>query len=61
MKWTLDGKPVTEEELLGSSGHLELFYDIKPNPTANPKYYEYFVVQTIFQINVDQTSNLVAP
>lgn len=61
MKWTLDGKPVGEEELLGASGHLELLFDIKPNPAVSSKYFDYFVVQSSFQFNVDQIANLVAP
>lgn len=61
MAWRLDGQPVSEEELLGKSGHLTLLYEIKPNPAVDSKYYDYFVVQSGFQFHVDQITNLVAP
>ena len=61
MKWTLDGKPVTEEELLGKSGLLGLHYEVKKNPKASHDYYERYVLQTSFNFKVDQVGVIRAP
>ncbi|HZK09791.1 MAG TPA: hypothetical protein VFD08_01850, partial [Clostridia bacterium] len=61
MKWTLDGLPIAEEDLLGKSGHLKLVYNIRPNPACCSKYFDYYIVQSGFNFNVDQVRNLEAP
>lgn len=60
MVWKLDGKKVTEDQLLGASGKLELDFKIDKNPKAQTIYYDYYVVQAGFHFNVDQVSNLEA-
>ncbi|NLY73364.1 MAG: hypothetical protein GX079_06710, partial [Tissierellia bacterium] len=61
MEWKLDGKKVNEEELLGASGHLELLFEINKNPKVESNYFDYYVVQSSFEFDVDQVSNLKAP
>lgn len=61
MKWTLDGKEVTEDELLGKSGLLGLHYEVKKNPKVSHDYYERYVLQTSFNFKVDQVGAIRAP
>lgn len=60
MSWFLDGKRVSEEELLGASGKLKLVYEIKKNPRDKSNYYDYYVLQSSFHFDVDQVTNLQA-
>ncbi len=61
MKWTLDGKRVTEEELLGKSGLLGLEYEVKENPKVNQDFFQHYVLQTSFNFSVDQVGTITAP
>lgn len=61
MKWKLDGKDVTQEELLGKSGLLSLDYEIKKNPKVSQDYYERYVLQSSFYFKVDQVGSIKAP
>lgn len=61
IEWKLNGKKVSQEELLGATGELELLFKVEKNPKAKGNYFDYYVVQSSFQFNVDQVSNIEAP
>lgn len=59
--YTLDGKPVSGEELAGSSGHLEIDISIKQNENMDEVYQDHFALQGSITLDGEKISNLSAP
>lgn len=56
----LDGKQVSAEELAGKSGALEIKMKTEKNPSADPEFYENYMLQVTYTLDMDHCSNIKA-
>ena len=49
IEYALDGKQVEAQELAGANGELTIHMQVKPNPEADPVFFENYLLQVSFQ------------
>ena len=60
LKYYLDGKSITSEELAGKSGKLEIKLDITQNKNINSIFYDNYALQIALTLNGDKCKNVVS-
>lgn len=60
LEYYLDGKKVTAEELAGKSGALEIVLKTEKEPSVNEAFYENYMLQATFTLNMEKCSNVLA-
>lgn len=60
IEYFLDGKKVSAEELAGESGALEIVMKTEKEPSVNPVFYENYMLQATFTLNMEKCSNIEA-
>ncbi len=58
--YSLDGNPISPEQLGGKDGHLEIKLNIAQNPEANQSFYDNFALQITLTMKGSCTQNLRA-
>lgn len=60
-EYTLDGKAMDPQELIGKSGKVEITIKVHPNPDAKPYFAENYLSQIQLPLNLDVCSKISAP
>ncbi|WP_303005672.1 hypothetical protein [Romboutsia ilealis] len=60
IRYTLDGKNISSEELAGKSGNLEISFDIKKNDTVDEVFFNNYALQISLTLDGDKCSNIIA-
>ena len=60
LKYYLNGKLITSEELAGKSGELEIKLDITQNKNINSIFYDNYALQIALTLNGDKCKNVVS-
>jgi len=60
VKYLLDGKELSGEELAGKSGRLEIRVSLRQNPDADPIYRDNYALQTTLQLDTEDCKNITA-
>jgi putative membrane protein len=61
ISYTLDGQETAPEELAGKSGHVEIGIQTSRNESADPSFFENYLLQISFPLNGEKFSNIKAP
>ncbi|GEM_PF-7005203 len=59
--YTLDGREVAAEELIGANGHLELILDAKANPNVGAYFADNYLAQITIVLDAEMCKNIDAP
>ena len=60
IRYTLDGKNISSEELAGKSGNLEISFDIKKNDTVDEVFFNNYALQISLTLDGDKCSDIIA-
>ena len=60
IRYTLDGKNISSEELAGKSGDLEISFDIKKNDTVDEVFFNNYALQISLTLDGDKCSDIIA-
>ena len=60
IRYTLDGKSISSEELAGKSGNLEISFDIKKNDTVDEVFFNNYALQISLTLDGDKCSDIIA-
>lgn len=60
VRYTLDGKDYTADEVAGKSGHLKIFLDITKNKEGDSRFFEGYALQTTLTLDTATCENIVA-
>ncbi len=60
IKYFLDGKEYSADEVAGKSGKLEIKYKITQNKECKTDFYDNYALQTTFTLNTENCKNIVA-
>ena len=58
--YKLDGKAVTQKELAGADGKLEVHIAITENDKCTTNFYDSYALQAAFTLDTDKCENIVA-
>ena len=61
IRYTLDGKDVSPDELGGKSGKLKIRFTVTKNEKCSGTFYEDYALQAAFALNTDTCQNIIAP
>ena len=61
MTYQLDGQPISDGDLAGKQGHLEMTLSLRQNPDANPVYFDNFAIQATVLLDSERCKNITAP
>lgn len=60
LEYYLDGKKLSAEEVAGKSGALEIRLKTEKEPSANPEFYDNYMLQATFTLDMEKCSNVQA-
>ena len=60
IRYTLDGKNISSEELAGKSGNLEISFDIKKNDNVDEVFFNNYALQISLTLDGDKCSDIIA-
>ncbi|MGN1404551.1 MAG: hypothetical protein ACI4XB_09545 [Ruminococcus sp.] len=60
IRYTLDGKEMSPEEIAGKSGSLEIRFRIEKNPDCENDFFESYALQAAFTLDTEICSNIQA-
>lgn len=60
IRYFIDGKELTAEEIAGKSGSLEIKFDVSRNEKCSGSFYENYALQAAFTLDTDICSNIKA-
>lgn len=61
IRYTLNGKDVTPDELAGKSGKLKIYFTVAKNEDCEGSFYEDYALQAAFALNTEKCKNIEAP
>lgn len=61
LRYYLDGKEYSAEEMAGKSGKLKIRFQITKNNACSGDFYKDYALQTTFKLDTDQFTNISAP
>ncbi len=61
IRYTLDGKDISPEELGGKSGKLKIYFTVTKNENCEGSFYEDYALQAAFALNTEKCQNIIAP
>lgn len=61
IRYELDGKTVTPEELAGKSGKLKIYFTVTKNENCAGSFYEDYALQAAFALDTTKCRNIAAP
>lgn len=61
LTYFLDGKEISPEELAGSSGTLEIHFQVTENPKCTGDFFQEYALQASFTLDTKQCENITAP
>jgi putative membrane protein len=61
ISYTLDGQETAPEELAGKSGHVQIGIQTSRNESADPSFFENYLLQISFPLNGEKFTNIQAP
>ena len=60
LRYMLDGKSITADELAGKSGALKVCMLVRQNPACDRTFFDNYALQASFTLDTDSTENIVA-
>ncbi|MEG1981466.1 MAG: hypothetical protein RR073_03065 [Clostridia bacterium] len=58
--YTLDGKSITSEEILGKAGKAEIKIDVTQNKSVNPIFFEHYALSISTMLDTNKCSDIVS-
>ncbi len=58
VKYFLEGKEISANEIAGKSGNIEIKINITKNPNVNPTFFEHFLLQATLSLNSENCTNI---
>ncbi len=61
LTYFLDGQEISPEELAGSTGALEIRFQVTENPKCSGSFYQEYALQATFVLDTEKCRNIAAP
>lgn len=61
VNYSLDGAPISPEDLPGERGNFEISIDINENPTVNSAFYENYLLQVSLTMDTENFTSITSP